>query len=285
MPRWLTLPVCMSSRTSPCPATLLAKTASTAGALMFVPTIEQGPAPTVASACACRAHGNVCASKAQARKSSRQTLSFSRAAAEMSPSRLAAIADAMSTESGMLRVVGPSARATELDIETSQVLVSLNCCGSAGLHTQARRDLRLGGRAIRGLIAAAKDRLNLITDETGDKTGRHAHWPLCRSRKQKFAYQGRVCQRPAPNAPGVQEVLHRALRQYGVSYASLDKAQGRRHGVDLEHDIGDDPKFLKLVIDEDAQAVRPRRQNDRNLGEPLGRHAVAPKASRIVDGA
>ena len=47
----------------------------------------------------------------------------------MSPSRLAAIADAMRTESGALRVVGASARATELDIETSRVMVSLNCCG------------------------------------------------------------------------------------------------------------------------------------------------------------
>ena len=48
MPRWLTLPVCMSSRTRPWPATLLAKTASAAGALMVVPMIEQGPAPAVA---------------------------------------------------------------------------------------------------------------------------------------------------------------------------------------------------------------------------------------------
>src|SRR5580700_6225056 len=132
MPRWLTLPVCMSSRTSPCPATLLAKTASIAGALILVPTIEQGPAPAVANPCACLAHGSPCASKAQARKSSRQTLSFSRAAAEMSLSRLAAIADAMRMESGAaLRVTGASARATELDIETSQVLVSLNCCQQA----------------------------------------------------------------------------------------------------------------------------------------------------------
>src|SRR5271156_1389202 len=108
--------------------------------------IEQGPAPAVANPCACRAHGSECASKAQARKSSRQILSFSRAAAEKSLSRLAAIADAMRTDNGALRVMGFSARATELDIETSRVLVSFNCCCSAGLHTQARRDLRLGGR-------------------------------------------------------------------------------------------------------------------------------------------
>ena len=110
----------MSSRTSPCPATLLAKTASIAGALTLVPMIEQGPAPTVASASAWRAQGNVCASKAQARKSSRQTLSFSRAAVGMSLSRLAAIVDAMRTESGALRVLGASASATKLDIETSR---------------------------------------------------------------------------------------------------------------------------------------------------------------------
>src|SRR5580704_7423320 len=256
MPRWLTLPVCMSSRTSPCPATLLAKTASIAGALILVPTIEQGPAPAVANPCACLAHGSPCASKAQARKSSRQTLSFSRAAAEMSLSRLAAIADAIRTDSGALRVVGASARATELDIETSQVLVSLNCCWSAGLHTQTRRDLRLNGRAIRGLIAAAKDRLNLVTDETGDKTSRNAHWPLSGSREQKFTHQGRVCQRPAPNAPGVQEMLHRALRQYGVSDAPLHEAQRRGHRIDLEHDIGDDTKLLEFVVNEDAQAMR-----------------------------
>ena len=53
----------------------------------------------------------------------RQILSFSRAAGEMSLSRVAAIADAMRTESGALRVVGASARATELDIETSRRLV------------------------------------------------------------------------------------------------------------------------------------------------------------------
>src|ERR1700722_1707222 len=273
MPRWLTLPVCMSSRTNPCPATLLAKTASIAGALTLVPMIEQGPAPAVASPCACRAQGSECASKAQARKSSRQTLSLSRAAAEMSPSRLVAIADPISTESGTLRVVGASARATELDIETSQVLVSLNCCWLADLYTQARRDLRPGGRAIRGLIVAAKDRLNLITDETGDKTSCNAHWPLSRSCKQKFTHQGWVCQRPAPNAPGVQEVLHRALGQYGVSDASLHEAQRRRHRVDLEHDIGDDAKLLELVVDKDAKPMRSRRQNDRDVGEPLGRHA------------
>ena len=50
--------VCMSSRTRPCPATLLAKTASAAGATMSVPTIEQGPAPAVASAAACRDQGS-----------------------------------------------------------------------------------------------------------------------------------------------------------------------------------------------------------------------------------
>ena len=88
----------------------------------------------------------------------------------MSLSRLAAIADAITTDSGALRVVGASARATELDIETSRVLVSLNCYLSAGLHTQARCDFRLGGRAIRRLIVAAKDRLNLITDKPGDET-------------------------------------------------------------------------------------------------------------------
>src|ERR1700722_9983036 len=279
------LPVCMSSRTSPCPATLLAKTASIAGALTLVPMIDQGPAPAVASPCACRAQGSACASKAQARKSRRQILSFSPAAEEISPSLLATIADAMRTESGALRVVGPSARTTELDIETSRVLVSLNCRWSAGLHTQARCDFRLGGRAIRRLIVAAKDRLNLIADETGDKTSCNAHWPLSRSRKQKFTHQGWVCQRPAPNAPGVQEMLHRALRQYGVSDAPLDEAQRRRHRVDLEHDIGDDTKLLELVVDEDAQAMRARGQNDRDVGEPLGGHAVAPKASRIIDGA
>ena len=56
----------------------LASLASMAVALIFVPTIEQGPAPVVANLCACRAHGKECASKAQARKSSKQTLSFSR---------------------------------------------------------------------------------------------------------------------------------------------------------------------------------------------------------------
>jgi hypothetical protein len=49
----------MSSRTSPCPATLLAKTASIAGALTLVAMIEQGPAPAVASASAWRAQGGV----------------------------------------------------------------------------------------------------------------------------------------------------------------------------------------------------------------------------------
>src|SRR5580698_8468885 len=120
----------MSSRTRPCPATLLAKMASIGGALILVPTIEQGPAPTVASACACRAQGNPCASNPQARKSSRHIFSFSRAAVEMSLSRLAAIADAMRTESGAaLRVTGASAKAMALDIETSRVLVSSTAVG------------------------------------------------------------------------------------------------------------------------------------------------------------
>jgi hypothetical protein len=41
----------------------------------------------------------------------------------MSLSRFAAIVDPMRTERGALRVAGASARATELDMETSRILV------------------------------------------------------------------------------------------------------------------------------------------------------------------
>src|SRR6185437_6261392 len=85
------------------------------------------------------AQGSACASKAQARKSSRQILSFSRAAVEMSASRLAASAQAIRTESGALRVVGAFARATELDIETSRFLVFLNCWVSRPTYANSTR--------------------------------------------------------------------------------------------------------------------------------------------------
>src|ERR1700722_5461591 len=169
MPRWLTLPGCMSSRTSRCQATLLANTASMAGALIFVPTIEQGPAPAMANACACRAHGSECASKAQARKSRRQILSFSRAAAEMSPSRLAAIADAMRTESGAaLRVTGASARATKLDIVTSRVLVSFNCLVGRSTHANSARSSPWRPRDPHGLSCPIGAHIRRANPRTGD---------------------------------------------------------------------------------------------------------------------
>src|ERR1700722_6197062 len=79
-----------------------------------------------------------------------------------------------------------------------------------------------------------------------------AHWPLRRGREQKLAYQSGLSQRPTPNAPGVQEVLDRAFGQHGISHAPLHEAQRRRHGVDLEHHVGDHTELLKLVVDEDA---------------------------------
>ena len=99
MPRWLTLPVCMSSRTRPWPATLLAKTASGAGTESGVPTMFAGPAPSVAIICAWRAQGSVWASKAQARKSRRQVFSFSAATAGTATSRWRTIAAAMRSAS------------------------------------------------------------------------------------------------------------------------------------------------------------------------------------------
>ena len=172
MPRWLTLPVCISSRTRPCPATLLAKAASLDGAVMLVPMMAQGPPPLAASAAALRAQGSGLASNAQARKSRTQSFSFAATAAPTSRPRLATIASAMRWASAALG--SGSGFAQRERRGTGHVDLP-------GEFSFARRRPIASGH--RELALAAHGVLNLVTDEARDETGRDAHRALRRGRQ------------------------------------------------------------------------------------------------------
>ena len=85
IPRWLTDPVCMSSRTKPWPSTALAKAASAADARVSVPITDAGPLPArPAISIACRLGGKSSDSYAHDRRSRRAILTLAIASGDRS---------------------------------------------------------------------------------------------------------------------------------------------------------------------------------------------------------
>ena len=77
IPRWLMLPECMSSRTSPCPITAFANAASPQANAPDEPMMDAPPSPRSASCTACRLQGRSRDSKAQPIRSIRHNLTLS----------------------------------------------------------------------------------------------------------------------------------------------------------------------------------------------------------------